>query len=117
MNVPEILNVCKSKEKDMFTLEHTGFKEKNLASSIQESLYTLYYTNPERLDYNITLSLSLNGNLNKERLQYALNTCLKINLMLTAKFFQIDGILYYKVRPDVQMDIEYVQYGQAYYDD
>ena len=91
-------------------LEHGAFTEKNPASSVQERMYTLYEMNPERLDYNITFSVIMEGKLNVTRLEDALGRCLKCNPMLTAKFYQFNGELYYKVRPEMQLKIEKIQY-------
>jgi len=101
---------------DRLTLEHANFEEKNPASSVQERLYALYCLNPERLDYNITLSVRMEGKLNVERLQNALERCLKCNPMLTAKFYQINGILSYKIRSEIQLKIERTEYESNNYD-
>ena len=92
------------------TLEHRGFAEKNPASSVQERMYTLYEMNPERLDYNITFSVIMEGALSVTRLQNAFDQCLKCNPMLTAKFYQINGELYYKIRSEMQLKFEKMQY-------
>ena len=97
-------------------LEHASFDENNPASSVQKRLYMLYCMNPERLDYNITFSLKMEGDLNLERLQKTLNRCLTCNPMLTARFNQIDGMLFYKIRLELKLEIEKVHYEVSDYD-
>ena len=91
-------------------LEQVAFKENNPASSVQERMYALYSMNSDRLDYNITFSLVMEGELCTARLQEALNRCLVCNPMLRTNFYPIHGALYYRIRSDVQLEIEKVRY-------
>lgn len=101
---------------NVLTLKHTSFAEKNHASSVQKRLYALYCMNPERLDYNITLSIKMEGQLNVKQLQDALGRCLQYNPILTAKFYQINGMLSYEIRSEIQLEIDRAEYKPGNYD-
>jgi len=90
-------------------------KRLDIASSVQERMYALYAVNPERLDYNNTFSVIMEGKLDLERFQKALKHCLKYNPMLSARFHQVEGTLCYEVRPELELDIENRQCGLSDY--
>ncbi|WP_037296934.1 acyl carrier protein, partial [Ruminococcus flavefaciens] len=102
-----IENSSEDDKEKYLTLEHSDFEKRNAASSVQERLYALYCSEPSRLDYNITLSVKINGVVDIDQLKKAYNKCISLNPMLRARFYHDNDGLFYFIKDFVSTSIDY----------
>ena len=103
--IDNILKLLGDGAKEILTLSKDEFNEKNKVSSVMNRMFALHSVDPERLDYNLPFTVSINGELDLSRLQMAINSCLKSNPMLTARFYNEDS-LFYRIRPTMTCPLE-----------
>ncbi len=116
-NKPEIIEVLKELKKEAslssarFNLQNTiPVVEKKAVykiSSAQRRMYFLYEFDKNSLSYNMPYVLRLEGTIDKKKLQSAFEKLLERHESLRTVFTRIDGEVYQKILPTVDLAIEY----------
>jgi len=76
----------------------------------QKRMYAIHERNPQGLDYNITLAITLKGDFKKIDFISALEKCIRKYKMLRAKFKEINGVIMYSIRDNDYYNIEFEEH-------
>lgn len=87
--------------------EITTYKEFIPLSSAQKRLYYLYKSNPSSLAYNISIALSISGELDKEKVENTLKTIIQRHPSLRTIFVENNGIPTQKILETISFSIFY----------
>jgi tyrocidine synthetase III len=105
--VRALVNYIQHKDKEYRSaLETVELREYYAASSAQERLYVLQHMNLMGTNYNISESMILKGNLNKEALEKAFQQLIQRHESFRTSFIAISGQPVQKIHPFVPFAIE-----------
>lgn len=78
------------------------------ASRIQKKMFVKNLMRPATLSYNMAFSYYIEGKLDIQRLISCIKKVIKINPILTSRFFEENGDLYYTIDMDRNISIELI---------
>jgi amino acid adenylation domain-containing protein len=101
--------ISKSRESIFASIEVAKEKEYYEASSAQKRMFVLQQMNPDNSSYNIPMVLTIEGDLDKKKLEYAVWKLIERHEVLRTTFEAIDDKIMQRIHRDVTLTIEYTE--------
>lgn len=80
-------------------------------SNAQKRMYILNKVQPEDLNYNLPFMLTVEGILDKEKLENAIKECIQLHPMLRCQFYEEVGEIRYQIEDTVTDIVQWEQYS------
>ena len=89
-------------------------KEYYESSSAQKRMYVLQQLSPKAVNYNISASLAIDGNMSREKFEQTINKLLARHEVLRTSFETIDNQVVQRIHDEISIDIEYSDKTEEY---
>ncbi|MDF2883264.1 MAG: amino acid adenylation domain protein, partial [Clostridiaceae bacterium] len=100
--------IDKSRKSFVNVIRTSKAKEYYNVSSAQKRMYTLYSHDPNSTSYNLPEAIMIEGQIDYDRLNEALNVLIKRHDSIRTSFELIDGEVKQKINEDVYIDLKYI---------